>query len=284
VLNSDYCLKMLVAFFTVSVLVSFSACTEVETNLHARSVQVNATPIPSLPPLRPESLRYAVFPAPPYMIGAGDTQESVSGIDVDIVQEIARRLQLNVEFVRCTWERCLELAKTGDVDLISSAYKKPDREEYMRYFDRPYLESLPIAFYSLQDKNYNIQVYEDIYQFKAVGVLQGASYFERFDKDPRVQKFEVHSQDQLFPMLLAGRLDVIAGYIPTENYRINVEGYRGKIVRSEFVSQEQVSVFMAVSKKSPFVNRMVEINQINDQLIKEGFVTQIIDAYYARYH
>mgnify|MGYP000995049609 FL=1 len=35
-------------------------------------------------------IRYAVFPAPPYMIGADDENTPMTGIDVEIVQEIAQ--------------------------------------------------------------------------------------------------------------------------------------------------------------------------------------------------
>ncbi|MCE1253214.1 MAG: transporter substrate-binding domain-containing protein [Anaerolineae bacterium] len=230
-------------------------------------------------------LRYAVFPAPPYMIGANDPQAGMSGIDVEIVQEIARRLQLNLVYVSCTWERCLELMKNGKVDLLSSAYKKADREEYMAFLDQPYLDRLPIAFYYLKDNNYQIKSYEDLYRFKRVGVLQGASYFDRFDTDEHINKVEVSSQDQLFPMLLAGRLDIIAGYTPTENYHIYTEGYSDKIKRSFFVYHDDSSIFMAISKKSLFMTgRLDDFNRINNDLLKEGFIKGIINAYYARYH
>ncbi len=238
------------------------------------------------PPASDENLlRYAVFPAPPYMIGVNDEQANISGIDVEIVQEIARQLQLKIEYVHCTWNRCLELMKNGEVDLLSSVYKRPEREKYMFYLNSPYLDQLPIAFYYLKEKNYPIQSYEDIYQFERVGVLQGASYFERFDQDSRVKKFEVSSQDQLFPMLLAGRLDIIAGYVPTENYRLTTEGYRGKIERSSYEFAEQVPVYMSISKKSSTMSiRLDDFNRINEQLLKTGFIKGIINAYYARYN
>ncbi len=253
----------------------------------------NSQPPDTLPTLQtagvPENLdpgliRYAVFPAPPYMIGVGEENSAISGIDVEIVQEIALRMNLKIEFIPCTWARCLELMKSGEADLISSAYKKPDREEYMTYLLEPFLDKLPIAFYFLKGKNYSVVNYEDIYQFNSIGVLNGASYFERFDQDARAGKFPVPSQDQLFPMLLAGRLDAVAGYVPTENYRITIGGYRDQIERSEYEYQEQALVYMAISKKAQLVARIDQINQINHQLIAEGFISKIVNRYYEKYH
>ena len=53
----------------------------------------------------------------------------------------------------------------------------------MRYFSRPFLDKLPIAFYTLKDQHVSIDAYEDIYDLDSVGVLRGASYFEKFDQD-----------------------------------------------------------------------------------------------------
>lgn len=254
------------------------------TGCTAPATAVKPVPAPeSIQPSPEKVIRYAVFPAPPYMIGADDENAAMTGIDVEIVQEIARRLGREVVFVRCPWARCLELMKAGDADLLSSAYKKPEREEYMRYFSRPFLDSLPIAFYTLKEKKVVINSYEDIYRLESVGVLRGASYFEQFDQDEKVKKFEVASQDQLFPMLLAGRVEAIAGYVPTENYRIKVEGYAGLVELSNYVYAEQAFVYMTISDKSPLASIFEQIDQINTQLVEEGFVQKIVNKYYEEY-
>jgi polar amino acid transport system substrate-binding protein len=247
--------------------------------------QINPAGSTALPGPTPAvgTIRYAVFPAPPYMIGAGNASHAMSGIDVEIVMEIARRLQYKIEVIKCPWARCLDLLKNGEADLLSSVYKKPEREAFMLYFDQPYLNQLPIAFYSLKEKHYLIQKYEDIYQFGHVGLLKGASYFDRFDQDPRVKRVEVPSQDQLFPMLLAGHLDIIAGYVPTENYRLKVEGYSDQIERSTYQYDQPEPVYMTISKKSPLIVSFDKINQVNSQLIKEGVVDRIVNSYYDQY-
>jgi ABC-type amino acid transport substrate-binding protein len=83
---------------------------------------------------------------------------------------------------------------------------------------------------------------------------------------------------------LAGRLDAVAGYVPTENYRITIGGYRDQIERSEYEYQEQALVYMAISKKAQLVARIDQINQINHQLIAEGFISKIVNRYYEKYH
>lgn len=123
--------------------------------------------------------------------GEIDTPESeYGGIDLDIVREIARRMQLDVRFMRCPWVRCLRWLQEGRADLLTSAYKKPEREVFLEYFKEPYLESLPIAFYYKSAKNYAITKYEDLDTNKTIGVLSNASYFDRLTTTRTLQSMK----------------------------------------------------------------------------------------------
>lgn len=229
-----------------------------------------------------ETIKISVFDAPPYMIH-DEKNETFTGIDIDIANEIAKRMNLKLEIFHCPWIRCLWLLEHGHSDLLTSVYKKPDREVYLWFLDKPYLTSLPIAFYSKKDRAYKIEKYEDLYRFNSVGVLRGASYFEKFDKDIKIKKYDVSNQNQLFPMLANDRIDVMAGYVPTENFRLVEEGYKDVIVKSSYEYENPASVFMAVSKKSPFIDRIAEFNKINNDLLEEGFIQKTIEHYYKKY-
>lgn len=139
--------------------------------------------------LQGETIRYAVFPAPPYMIGADKEDSTLSGIDIEIMNEISKRAGFQIEYIRCPWVRALELIKSGKADLLSSVYKRPDREEYMIFFDRPFLNELPIAFYFRKDSGIKISKYSDLYNYKNIAVLRGASYFPKFDSDKKLSKY-----------------------------------------------------------------------------------------------
>jgi polar amino acid transport system substrate-binding protein len=181
--------------------------------MHSCPGRANVTPLPIARRVPNIAIRH--FSRPAFIIGADDEQATPTGIDVEIVQAMARSMNLEVEYIRCPWVRCLELMETGKADILSSVYKKPERTRFMAYLDTPYLTELPIAFYYLKGPGYTVNRYEDIYQFNSIGVLRGASYFERFDQDPLAQKYNADTQDQLFPMLLKGRIEAMAGYIPT---------------------------------------------------------------------
>ncbi len=229
-------------------------------------------------------IRYAVFPAPPYMIGADDEGSRMSGIDVDIVKEIAKRGGYELRFIRAPWKRALELMRSGDADILSSAYLTPERKKFMQYFDRPYLRSLPIAFYYKNNSGIRIDKFTDLYRYSDIGVLRGASYFKRFDTDPKIQKVEITTQEQLYPMLMHDRIKLMAGYIPTENYFILKYGYQNVIQRSDYIYNEPSNVYMAISRKSPFMKNYYKLNSINTTLHNEGIIKKIVNEHYEKYN
>ena len=230
-----------------------------------------------------ETIKYAVFPAPPYMIGADYEKSALSGIDIEIFNEIAKRANFEVEYIRCPWIRALELMKSGKADILSSVYRKPEREEFMIYFDKPFLSELPIAFFYRKDSGISIKKYSDLYRYQNIAVLRGASYFPEFDSDPRISKYSVASQEQIFPMLIHRRIQVMAGYMPTENYFITVNNYGDIIEKSPFTYNEKSKVYMTISKKSPLAKKINLLNKINNDLYNEGFTAKIVNKYYSRY-
>ena len=69
------------------------------------------------------------------------------GIDIQILEEVGKELNLSFEFIGCTFARGLELMKHGQADLMTSLLKRPDREVYIKYIEPPYKTTSSKAFY-----------------------------------------------------------------------------------------------------------------------------------------
>jgi len=93
----------------------------------------------------------------------------------------------------------------------------------------------------------------------------------------------VATQDQIFPMLVHKRIQVMSGYMPTENYYISINNYSDIIEKSTYVHNEKAKVYMAVSKKSPLAEKIKLLNNINNDLSREGFTSKIVKKYYNMY-
>ena len=91
-------------------------------------------------------------------------------------------------------------------EVLRSAFKTPEREAFMSYLGTPYLTSLPIGFYTWTGSGIEVSNYEDLAKARSIGVLNDASYFDRFDHDRSLPKVRLPSQDQLFPMLANRRI------------------------------------------------------------------------------
>lgn len=142
----------------------------------------------SLPSLSAKELHFVNEHWPPYIIMDGANK--ARGIDVEIITEIANRLGASLEITNCDWLYCLRMIKNGRADIISSALKNPEREQYMYYIEPPYIVKSTKLFYLRKGQAHKIQKYEDLYQLN-IGVLKGSLYFSPFDNDSNIQKVEV---------------------------------------------------------------------------------------------
>jgi len=69
----------------------------------------------------------------PNYMGEQNTKRAQNpGINIELVDQIARTLDLEIQYVRYPWNRCLALLKVGRVDSLIASYNK-DRAEYAVY-------------------------------------------------------------------------------------------------------------------------------------------------------
>ena len=67
-------------------------------------------------------------PGPPYIIGGGTSLNMQKpGLEIELYNLVARRLDLQITFKRLSWIRCLKLIESGHVDGIFPASFKPER-------------------------------------------------------------------------------------------------------------------------------------------------------------
>lgn len=84
-------------------------------------------------------------------------------------------------------------------------------------------------------------------------------------------------------MLIHKRVQLMAGYMPTENYFISINNYSDIIEKSTYSYNEKAHVYMAVSKKSDLSKKIRLLNKINNDLSREGVTSKIIKKYYTLY-
>lgn len=81
-------------------------------------------------------------------------------------------------------------------------------------------------------------------------------------------------------MLVVGRIRVIIGTDCQVDYDIARMGYTKKLEKVEYKPGNNVDLYLAISKKSPFLKDIKKINEIVKQIIDEGKIKEFAKKYY----
>jgi polar amino acid transport system substrate-binding protein len=204
-----------------------------------------------------ERLKVAFAQWPPYKVLEHGT---FGGIDVKVLDEVARRTGLTFDYVECPWVRCLVMLRDGTVDMISNIAKTEERQESMIFLEPPTRDHYPISFYVHAKADRAINRYEDLYGLD-IGVIRSSAYFKRFDHDSQLKKTFVAREAQLMDMLASRRLDAILGIGANLDYLIRETGRGGAIKKASFEIETADPAFVAISKKSSHKNVVPKIEK-----------------------
>lgn len=223
-----------------------------------------------------EKLLKIAFPSwPPWKITA---LNSFEGIDAKIINKVAKRIRIKIEFKECPWKRCIEMIKEGDADIITSFAKNFEREKFTYYIE-PFYNINTLVFYGRKGKVSIIQKYEDLYNIE-IGVVKGSVYFEPFDSDLKIDKQKINFDIQLLKMLESGRIDAFLGSEITYDYLIIKEGFQGKFEKASFIVETEVKSYIAMSKKSKFVKMIPQISAAIKEIVENDGIEKLVNEYF----
>ena len=202
----------------------------------------------------------------------------LEGIDIDILQHIAKDLNLNLVTKGCGWKRCLKHMEVGASDVMTGLYKTPEREKFMTFIEPPYYRTQGSCFYTLKSKVLHIRRYEDLLPL-TIGVVKKVLYFDKFDRDTRINKLDSVTDESMFRLLEGERIDAIIlncsnGDILTKN------GDRKDLIeRAEYIFKKNRPVYLAISNKSPLLKRKEEFSQSLQKMLDNNEIEKIINSY-----
>ncbi len=215
---------------------------------------------------------------PPFMIVGDNGVEDC--INARILDEILKPLNLKVVYDIAPFKRCLLYMQTGQADIFFGILKNAEREAYMHYVEPPYKTSTAKAFYIRKGTGIHIGQYEDLYSLNgSIGTRLGFSYFPRFDADARIKKEPLGSDQDHFRLLAHKRLDAVIITETVGDYLILKDGYHDKIEKAAYKYDQLNPAYLAISKKSPYMQQIREFETIIQQLRDSGRIQGIIDNF-----
>lgn len=218
----------------------------------------------------PLTVTVGVDHSPPYRI-VGDDRPS--GLYLEIFNEVADRLGWQVEYEPVPFRRLLLLMREGKVDVMLGPRRTDAREDYMAYVTPAFPSERRLFFY--MDAENRITRYQDLYG-KAIGVLEGARYFPRFDEDEQLQKEAGPRYRNLMMMLEKGRVDVVVA--PELAGRMAARGLQEQPHVSPFTVPGQQG-WIAISRQSSLVEHVDELGEAVAQVQDDGVMQRLVQKY-----
>ena len=225
-----------------------------------------------------KAVHLADSPWPPYTIGEIG-QQATGGVGVDLVRQIFGALGIEVSIEMHPWKRVLKMAEFGRVDGPTLLMKTLEREAYLVYTD-PVFEAREV-FYFNKDRfgDFNWQNFSDLKPY-TIGVIGGYSYGDAFLEaigSQGLKTEEAVSTEVNFQKLYAGRIDFyLEDELVAKAVMANHEDWKGILV----FAPKPVTIYdyyMAISKKSPAVELIPELNKVIARMKSDGSIMRILE-------
>lgn len=230
----------------------------------------------ALPPgVLAEKLVFVACAWEPYVIFENG---KASGVDVDIIRELCKRLGFELEIQENPWKRALMYIKKGKADAIFSPRYTEERAEFMYYPSEPFhIEKTVIM--ARKGSGMKIAGLDDL-KGKVVGVVRGYVYGPEFDNYQGFKGKDICNNDrQLVRIFANNRISLMAG---------SDEGSLKYLCRQAGVEAETVYVLNKTPNYIGFSKALGEkgkilaekFGQALRQLKEEGVVQKIENKYF----
>jgi ABC-type amino acid transport substrate-binding protein len=225
-----------------------------------------------------------VFASPqwaPYVYQDGN--HTARGVYIDILKQIFEvPLRVPVIYVDYPWKRAQTAVKEGLADVMITV-ATPDRLQYALKSELPVLE-MYLHVYTYRDhprlaEISTIRSGDDILKMRLKPVTNLGNVWHKNNIDHLgVETHYVPSEENAFLFLAARRADITIEPLIAGNYLIKQLDLAERIIPTN-ARFGPLRFYLLLSKKSPFLQRMQEIDQTIDTLHQSGRMQYIYERY-----
>jgi polar amino acid transport system substrate-binding protein len=175
----------------------------------------------------------------------------LAGVHIELVQEIARKLNLSVTIKSYPWNRAIRMLEDGKVDAGTYMSKTKEREQFSYFYEGNILSRSPIGFFTLKKYENAVHFSGNLKSLQSyiIGACRGFSYGEEFDQATYLIK-DAGAEDEkaLLRKMDAGRFKIAIGYINDITYSAKELGISEQLVFLHPQLSEEHAVYLAFSK------------------------------------
>jgi len=216
---------------------------------------------------------------PPYSY---EHDGALVGIAVDVVSEMAKRLDVQVEFIAYPWSRVIKSLEEGTVDGGFSVFKTEARQAFCLYTGTIQYEEYHL--FVKKGREFPFTGIRDLFG-KTIGIDRGvfvSAEFEQAVKDQKIALEEVNDMQMLnVKKVYLERLDALIGDANVIPYYASVSGLAGELVSLGPVHHKQAS-YLVLSKSSPIPNKeewQQRMTNVLAEIWRDGTYQQIANRY-----
>ncbi len=211
------------------------------------------------------------------------------GIDVEIIQEMAKRLKLDITIDLVPWKRLIRMTQNGQCDGSFSLFHTKKRESFAFYaFSQPiHVSRFPVFF--KKDKKIQFNTIKDLYG-KTIGINRGFSISEAFDTAVKQGKIIVNEENEVDVNIVLTANNKIDGF--TNNYDVTkykiknihrLKQYKKLIFHTQKSISDHRNAYVVLSKNATNIqdksNMIQRINQTLTEMKNDGFYLKLSNHY-----
>lgn len=201
-----------------------------------------------------------------------------AGCDVDIMNEVCRRLSIELKVKPLPWKRALKTAENGDSSGLLSVLHTAERESFLYFTSEP-IHIQKNVIVARKESGIVIKSFDDL-KDKKLGVVANFSYGPEFDKYEGLNKAVCNGQEELVRILDKKRIDVALG--AEDPFRFIWKKLDLK-ERFEIVYvMAEIHAYTGFSKKGCGENGKVmaeKFSEVLRQMKAEGVIEKIMEKY-----
>ncbi|AGH82440.1 family 3 extracellular solute-binding protein [Psychromonas sp. CNPT3] len=198
------------------------------------------------------------------------TKGKATGISIDYVRELCRRLGVNLVLHELPWLRAIRMFERGEVDAMVNLYFTQARTSTMT-FAIPYYENMNMRFYTYKKSGVRIKQHADLYQYE-IGAVEYAANYPNFDLDAKIKTHATASDEHALKMLLHHRFKLIIAAEIQMDHMLDNSDNSEQIEKLDYAPSQTSAVHIALSKKSAFIKELPRINQYTRAILEEGLI------------
>lgn len=213
------------------------------------------------------------IPFPPFEFREGD---DLTGFDVELVEEIASRLGLEVEWVPTAFETIFTQLATGRFDMVASATTITDEREELINFSEPYYRAQQALIVN-SEQTPDIQSTADVGEGDTIAVQRGTTGEAWARENLEPQGAEIRSFPQAPDTYIALETGNVQGVIFDEPSAVEEAANRESLEVVEAIDTDE-DFGLGVNPENEAL--LEEVNRVLAEMIEDGGYQQIYDTWF----